>query len=78
MTQTATMPFEPEFEVHFRSLFRRGFELIFPCDREGRVDLDSLSERAKANYLFARAMVGREYSCPAVLRQAGGQRADAR
>jgi hypothetical protein len=66
MSQAASMPFKPEFEVHFRSLLRRGFELIFPCDRDGRVNLDELSERAKADYLFARAMVGREYAGPAV------------
>jgi len=68
MAQTASMPFESEFEVHFRSLLRRGLEFIFPCDREGHVDLDALSDRAKANYLFARAMVGREYARPAVCR----------
>lgn len=61
-----------EFEVRFRSLLRRGLELIFPCDREGRVDIDALSERAKTNYLFARAMVGREYAQPAVCPRAGG------
>jgi hypothetical protein len=72
MTQAASMPFESEFEVQFRSLFRRGFELIFPCDREGHVDLDALSDRAKTNYLFARAMVGREYSNPAVRRHEDG------
>ncbi|HEY6355547.1 MAG TPA: hypothetical protein VIY30_13745 [Burkholderiaceae bacterium] len=66
MAQTASMPFEPEFEVHFRSLLRRGLELIFPCDGEGRVNLDALSDRAKVDYLFARAMVGREYAGPAV------------
>jgi hypothetical protein len=66
MAQTASMSLPTEFEVHFRSLFRRGFELIFPCDREGRVDLDALSERARLNYLFARAMVGREYEGPSV------------
>jgi hypothetical protein len=68
MAQTASVPFESEFEVHFRSLLRRGLELIFPCDREGHVDLDALSDRAKTNYLFARAMVGREYASPAVHR----------
>ena len=71
MTQSASMPMHSEFEVHFRSLLRRGFELIFPCDREGRVNLDVLSERAKTNYLFAHAMVGREYSWPAVQRHDG-------
>jgi hypothetical protein len=66
MAQTVSMPFESEFEVHFRSLLRRGLELIFPCDPAGRVDLDALSDRARANYLFARATVGREYASPAV------------
>ena len=70
MAQSASMPFKPEFEVHFCSLLRRGFELIFPCDREGRVNLDALSDRAKTDYLFARAMVGREYAKPAVRRNA--------
>jgi hypothetical protein len=69
MAQTASLTMHIEFEVHFHSLFRRGFELIFPCDREGRVDLDALSERARTNYLFARAMVGREYASPAVSRR---------
>ncbi|KAB2869925.1 MAG: hypothetical protein IT503_08145 [Burkholderiaceae bacterium] len=70
MAQTASLPFKPEFEVHFRSLLRRGIELIFPCDREGRVNLDALSDRARVDYLFARAMVGREYAGPAVRRNA--------
>jgi hypothetical protein len=71
MAQTVSMSLESEFEIHFRSLIRRGLEFIFPCDREGHVDLDALSDRAKANYLFARAMVGREYARPAVCRQEG-------
>jgi hypothetical protein len=72
IVQTASMRCESEFEVRFRSLLQRGLELIFPCDREGRVDLDALSERARTNYLFARAMVGREYARPAVCPRAGG------
>ena len=39
----------------------------FPCDAQGRVDMDGLSERARANYLFARAMVGRELAQPSVV-----------
>ena len=50
----------------FRSLFREGHALAFPCDAQGRVDMDSLSERARSNYLFARTVVGREYAEPAV------------
>ncbi len=75
MAQAASMPFKPEFEVHFRSLLRRGFELIFPCDGQGRVNLDALSDREKIDYLFARAMVGREYGGPAVCRNASCENA---
>jgi hypothetical protein len=54
------------YQIRFRSLFREGQALAFPCDREGHVDLDALSERAKGNYFFARAMVGREFATPEV------------
>ncbi len=54
------------FQLCFRSLFDPGRGYSFPCDGDGRVDLDQLSERARINYLYARAMVGRELSVPAV------------
>jgi hypothetical protein len=54
------------FLLCFRSLFDRGRGYAFPCDDTGRVDLDHLSERARNNYFYARAMVGRELSVPAV------------
>ena len=54
------------FEIRYPSLFARGRALAFPCDDKGRVDLDALTARACANYLFARAMVGRDYGCPLV------------
>ena len=57
---------EAEYEVRFASLFNEGRGLAFPCDRDGRVDLGQVSERARINYLFARAMVGREFACPSV------------
>jgi len=56
------------FEVRFMSLFRQGRGLAFPCDAQGHVDLDALSERARNNYLFARAMVGRDNAPPRVCR----------
>jgi hypothetical protein len=55
------------YEVRFQSLFHEGRALSFPCDRDGHVDMDALSAKARGNYLFARAMVGREYAAPAVL-----------
>ena len=69
MANTASMRCESEFEVRFRSLLQRGLELTVPCDPEGHVDLDAFSERARTNYLFARAMVGREYARPAICRR---------
>jgi hypothetical protein len=57
-----------EFELRFQSLFDSGRGFVFPCDPRGQVDLDRLSERARINYLYARAMVGRELAAPAVER----------
>lgn len=54
------------YEIRFQSLFNEGRALTFPCDAEGHVPMDSLSERARNNYLYARAVVGREYATPAV------------
>jgi len=55
-----------QFELRFQSLFDAGRGFAFPCDPKGLVDLDQLSDRARNNYLFARAMVGRELAIPAV------------
>jgi hypothetical protein len=57
-----------EFQLCFRSLFQSGRGFAFPCDASGRVDMEELSDRARNNYLFARAMVGRELQVPAVER----------
>jgi hypothetical protein len=42
--------------------------LSFPCNAQGEVPLDELSERALENYLFARAVIGHEYARPVVER----------
>ena len=54
------------FELRFPSLFPESSVLAFPCDPQGRVDLNAVSDRTKNDYLFARAMVGREYAMPIV------------
>lgn len=54
------------YELRFRCLFDEGRGLAFPCDAQGHVDLDALSERARTNYLFARTVIGREFALPAV------------
>ena len=57
---------EAGYELRFRSLFNEGRGLAFPCDAQGRVDLDALSHDALNNYLYARTVIGREFSTPAV------------
>jgi hypothetical protein len=52
------------YELRYRSLFNEGRAYTFPCDASGRVDMDSLTEKARHNYLYARAVVGREFTVP--------------
>ena len=54
------------YELRFESLFKEGRSYAFPCDADGHVDLDALSETARRNYLFARTMMGRDYAMPKV------------
>lgn len=54
------------YELTFEPLAGEGGGYAFPCDDRGRVDLDTLSERARNDYLFARALVGRTLAAPAV------------
>lgn len=54
-------------QIRFQSLHHEGRAMAFPCDAEGHVELDALSERARNNYLFARAVVGRDFAHPAIL-----------
>ena len=54
------------YELCFRSLFHSRPGFAFPCNARGEVHLDGLSERARNNYFYARAMVGRGLAPPAV------------
>lgn len=54
------------FELRFEPLFQPGLVLAFPCDGEGHVDLARCTFDERTSYLFARAMVGREYKGPRV------------
>jgi hypothetical protein len=55
------------FELRFRSLFHEGRAMTFACDADGSIDLDRLSDRARQSYLYARALVGRDFAQPEVL-----------
>lgn len=54
------------FQLRFASLVERARALAFTCDAGGRVDLNALDDRARNDYLYARAMVGREFAWPVV------------
>lgn len=64
---SSTLLHEASFEIRFRSLFKEGRGLAFPCDAMGQVDLDGLSDTARNNYFYARALVGHEFAIPAIL-----------
>jgi hypothetical protein len=67
------------FVLHFSSLFHAGRGLAFPCDEQGVVNLDTLPTLSRNNYLYARAMLGREFASPAIRCMHAGhpQRSDA-
>ena len=65
-THPMPLPQVDHYELRYQSLFNEGRGFSFPCDAAGQVDLDALSEQARRNYLYARAVVGREFATPAV------------
>ena len=60
------------YELRFANLFNRGRGYAFPCDVQGHVNIDALTDHARNNYLFARAVVGTELSVPTVSPAGGG------
>jgi hypothetical protein len=65
-----TDPLHPTASTHylfFGGLFPTVRSLLFPCDSGGHVEMDEMSERARDNYLFARAVVGCDYRVPVVV-----------
>jgi hypothetical protein len=68
MNPSAAAPAPTGFLLRFESLFDASRAYCFPCDAHGQVTLDLLSERCRNNYLFARAVVGRDFAQPSVVR----------
>ena len=60
-------PAASAYYLFFGGLFPTVRSLLFPCDAAGRVEMDGMSERARDNYLFARAVVGCDYRVPVVV-----------
>lgn len=66
MNTTLTLSNRPHYELRFQSLFRQGRGWTFPCDSDGHVDMDAMSDHTRDSYLFARALVGLEVAHPQV------------
>jgi hypothetical protein len=49
-------------ELRFLPRFGGQRRLVFPCNTAGQVEIDKLSEHQRIDYLFARALRGRDYS----------------
>jgi len=54
------------YELCFRSLADARCACSFPCDADGHVDMDALGDRVRNAYLYARAVIGREFAMPRV------------
>ena len=54
------------YQLRFSALGDGHRSLAFPCDARGQVDIDSLSDKARNDYFFARALVGGEFARPCV------------
>jgi hypothetical protein len=52
--------------LRFHPLVNSRSHFAFRCDANGQVDQDQLSPRERDNYLYARALVGRDFARPSV------------
>ena len=55
-----------QFTLCYPSSAFNGKALSFPCNQQGDVDMEQLTERARNNYFYARMMLGREFLSPVV------------
>jgi hypothetical protein len=56
------------YQIRFEPLQTAARALTFRCDVHGHVELDALGETARIEYLFARALVGRDFARPSIVR----------
>lgn len=62
---------QPGYELRFESLVDPQRACAFPCDARGEVDMDELGDQALRLYLYARAVIGKEFRLPLVRPRAG-------
>jgi hypothetical protein len=67
MTEPCTLRAQrARYELRFTGLSGARRDYAFPCDQSGHVDIDELTDRGRANYFYARAVVGKELCAPVV------------
>lgn len=52
--------------LHFEPLTAGEAGLDVPCDPQGRVGLDALTDKLRNDYFFARTLIGRLFAAPTV------------
>ena len=62
-----------DYELCFRSLRDHREVLRFPCDAAGCADMDAMDRNTLNNYLYARALIGLDFSMVRVLTPPGGR-----
>ena len=55
------------YQLRYQSLKWQEKVLAFPCDAQGRVEMNNLSDMARNDYLYARAVVDFEFARPTVV-----------
>lgn len=53
--------------LRFPYLFDEGRARAFPCDAQGRVDVESMSPTLRQNFDLTQNLVGRDYGSPTVV-----------
>lgn len=69
LTLVRESPVPDTYELLFATLEGDTRGIAFPCDVQGHVDLDALSDSSRNTYFYARAVVGRVFARPAVQRR---------
>jgi len=64
--EAPTSPQPGRYTLFFRSILLAGRGYAFPCNAEGRVELQAMSTRLRQNYLYAKARVGLELLSPVI------------
>jgi hypothetical protein len=67
MESSTPLIVDGRFELRFAATGPGGHDYVFPCDEHGLVDLDTMPERERTEYFFARALMGRDVARPVVV-----------